>query len=1147
MSAPIESVVPAYRIDGAPVGPDAFYAVACDPRRHVVVEACAGAGKTWMLVSRILLALLEGAQPQEILAITFTRKAAGEMRSRLAQWLTELSADGGSDAQRIDALQQRGLDAATARALAPTLAGLQQRLQQAGRSVEIRTFHAWFSQLLKAAPLDLLTELGVQRDAQIVEDIADHESEVFRRFHGVVVADETLRADYHHLVQRHGRSQLRKWLDAAWSKRVEIELADAAGTLEPSVAAPASPCPDVDEAAQPTQWVRSSLVRQTMQRCASVLGASGKAKAAEAARAIEAALSMGALPTADDAAVFEALWAALHTQKDTPRKGLGDRPEQQAAIDLLLALRDALAQHEARDEHLRMVRLSRVLFAELAAYKRSRGLVEMADLERCAVALLGDSTLSGWVQERLDARVRHLLIDEFQDTSPLQWHALAAWLSGYAGAGGGASGQRPPSVFIVGDPKQSIYRFRRAEPKVFEAARDFVQHGLGGQVLSCDHTRRNAPEVLAVLNAVFSQAGRDGEFAGFRPHSTALGPVSGAGVRRLPPVLREPRDRDGEALSGNDVDTWRDTLTVPRVEPEQALRQQEADRVALAVREVLAGGVAPGEIQVLCRKRESLRLAAGSLAALGVPCAAVEEAQLFDAPEVRDLIAVLDVLASPSHALSLAQALKSPIFGCSDDDLVQLASAVAEAAIREATADAGDLPSSDGAGVSPPIATTRRRAVPLGWWKALHSLADPSSSLLRARELLRDWQRAAGVLPPHDLLDRIVDEGQVIERTLAAVPPTRRAAARASIDALLAQSLMLDGARGATPYNFVRALRRRRLKIVSPAQPDAVQLLTIHGAKGLEAEVVFVMDTQPEPTAADTATLLVQWLVDSPHPVCCAFIYAESQCPPSLRPLFEAEQAARRREELNGLYVSMTRAKHRVVFSATVPHRAPAAASWWQRLEPHAVAWSPGSAGQRAPGTPIPDLRLRVLPVWPAIAAPAIAQADNNPVGDKGDGGEASRLGQAVHRVLEWSVRCAPPLNDSLDKLCAAAAREFGAEVSPVQRVAAAILSSPACQHFFDASRLIWSGNEVSVVDGGEVLRIDRLVHVGAAGGKAGEDEPPVGVWWVLDYKLSHAPQQLDVHRQQLRRYQRAVSRLQPGAIVRCAFITGSGAVIELT
>ena len=1136
MSAPIAQAQPAYRIDGKRVDADAFYAVACDPRRHVVVEACAGAGKTWVLVSRILRALLDGAQPQEILAITFTRKAAGEMRARLNEWLTALSTQGGSDADRVLALQQRGLDVATAQAMAPALAGLQLRLQQVGRSVEIRTFHAWFSQLLKAAPLDLLIELGVQRDAQIVEDIADHESEVLRRFHGTVVADETLRADYHQLVQRRGRSQLRKWLDAAWAKRVEIELADAADTLEPSVAPPKAPWPEADPAAHPTQWVQSTELRQTLQRCASALGAANGKKAADAARAIEAALTMHASPAAD---VFDALWSALFTQKNTPRKGLGDSAPQQAAIDALAALRDAVAQHEARDEHLRMVRLSRALFAELAAYKRSRGLVEMADLERCAVALLGDSALSGWVQQRLDARVRHLLIDEFQDTSPLQWHALAAWLSGYAGAGGGASGQRPPSVFIVGDPKQSIYRFRRAEPKVFEAARDFVQQGLEGTVLSCDHTRRNAPEVLAVLNAVFGEAELSGEFAGFRPHSTSLDSVQGAGASRLPPVLREPKDPRSD-----DVDEpWRDTLTVPRIEPEQRLRQQEADRVALAVHEVLAGGVAPCEVQVLCRKRESLRLAAVALAALGVPCAAVEEALLLDAPEVRDLVAVLDVLASPGHALSLARALKSPIFGCSDDDLVQLATAVAsvttlaatEAAVDAESAAAGHADEFDDER-SAQHAAPRRRADPLGWWQALHSLPQPSPALQRARELLGAWQQAARVLPPHDLLDRIVSEGDVIARTLAAVPPVRRAAAQAAIEALLAQSLSLDGARGATPYNFVRALRRRRLTITAPVQPGAVQLLTIHGAKGLEAEVVFVMDTQPELPKAENASLLVHWPVQSTHPLTCAFVYAESRCPPLLAPLFADEQAARRREELNGLYVAMTRAKHRIVLSATEPHVAPTAASWWQRLEPHALAWPPIPALAVVRDAAIPPVHVRVLPTWQATASSAAAPRHERDVSNRG--GVNSGLGQAVHRVLEWAVRPGTPIPVALDTLCSAAAREFGADASAVHRIADAILNSPACQRFFDPRLQTWAANEVSVIEAGELLRIDRLVHLGAT-------ESEAEAWWVLDYKLSHAPEQLDAYRQQLARYQRAVSRLQPGVVVRGAFITGSGAVIE--
>ncbi len=1077
----------AYQAGGALVSRDVFYALACDPQRSVVVEACAGAGKTWMLVSRMLRALLEGAQPHEILAITFTRKAAGEMRQRLNEWLREFAAPGTAHAVRVQALVERGVPASKAEELAPALAGLHERLLSGGRPVEIRTFHAWFSQLLRAAPLELLAELGLQPDMELIEDIEEHRSEVFVRFHAALLRSPALRHDHQVLIARRGRAQARKWFEAVWAKRVEFELGDAAGVLEDSVAAVGEP-----GAAHPAQALQTAPWRESLRELAMALGL-GSAKAQDAATGIVMALTQ-----ADAPLMFEALWAALFTQEGTPRKQLGQTASLASVQQALADIGQQIHQHEAHQEHLRMVRLSRVLLAEFAAYKRARGLADMSDLEACGLALLRDATLAAWVQERLDARIHHVLIDEFQDTSPLQWHALHAWLSAYAGAGGGASGQRAPRVFIVGDPKQSIYRFRRAEPRVFAAASSFVVEALGGAMLACDHTRRNAPEVLQVLNAVFSSAAQGSEFSGFRAHTTELPATPGAAVFALARVPRPPRVAKAALLT-----EWRDTLTTPRHEPEEVLREQEAALVAKAIHTLVVGQqVRPADIFVLSRKRQSLRLVADALRALHLPYAAAEDFELMAAPEARDLVALLDCLVSPQHRLSLAQALRSPLFGASDDDL----NALAQHAV------AGD------------------------WWRALFALEPASPALVRARNLLQRWSLDAQTLPPHDLLDRIVAEGELRERVLATVPAELRVAALEAISAVLGQALLLDGGRYATPYNFVRALKRRAIKVAAPLQPDAVQLLTVHGAKGLEARVVFVMDADPEPQSAENATLLVDWPIDAAQPRACAFVYSEAACPPSLVALLAEERAARQREELNGLYVAMSRAKERLVFSATQPRYQPPGASWWQRVEPLAVAW-PNEQNQAVVASLPTAARLRVPPEWRVDQTPQHQLRVAAPPAPAAAETAATRLGQAVHRVLEWASPQPPPEHVDLGVLAQGAAAEFGSDAAEVERLAGVILHSPACAHFFRGPGLRWAGNEVPVSEAGEPLRIDRLVLL------ADVDGP---VWWVLDYKLQHTPQALAEYRAQLLRYRAAVQAAQAGAVVRCAFLTGAGAVVEV-
>lgn len=1107
---------PAYRCNGELVSRETFYAWACDPGRSVVVEACAGAGKTWMLVSRLLRALLDGAQPHEVLAITFTRKAAGEMRQRLNDWLLAFSEQHASVDKRIEELQSRGMGLEQARALAPRLGQLHAQLLQSGRPVQIYTFHRWFFQLLRAAPLELLGELQLSSDMQLVEDWADHEAEVFRRFHAAVLRDPGLQQDFHALVHEHGRSQLRKWLEVAWQKRIELALADEAGRLEKSVPPVAEQWPEFKGLSHPAEMLLQQQVQVALRALASVLG---KDKAALARKAADQLVS--AFEIQDASLQFLAVRAALYTKADTLRKAV-DVPALQAVLPHVEAIHAACEQQAAHEVHLRMVRLSRCFLHELGLYKRANGLADMADLELCAFRLLSNTHLSGWVQERLDARTRHLLIDEFQDTSPLQWHALQAWLSGYAGAGGGASGQRPPSVFIVGDPKQSIYRFRRAEPKVFEAAQVFVREGLHGVLLACDHTHRNAPGVLQLVNTVFEAACKQGEYSGFQAHTTQ----KTAANTNHPALCFLPTPETPQAIEkGNNnpeasEQEWRDTLTTPRVEPEQARRAAEAEQVAQAVAELVQQqGVPPQDIKVLSRTRAALLALQGALQARGLPFAAAGQYALGDEMVVRDLLALLDVLVSPQNDLSLAHALRSPIFGASDDDLMTLFEATRKSVVE--------------------------KGVPTSWWQALMALPNPSTPLKRAATLLTQWQLAAQQLPPHDLLDRIVAQGHVRERVATSWPPSLVSQALASIDALVAQALVLDGARYATAYRFVRALRRRSIQVAAPTPQAASALLTVHGAKGLQAPWVFLMDSDPTPKAAETVTLLVDWPVQSAAPLACGFVYSTKRCPPSLLPMLEVENEARQREELNGLYVALTRAESHIVISATpsASKRTAATPSWWSRLLPHAQAWPVPSLVNAANKTNIASATLWQLPVLQTSSSarpgPVSGPASESPLEDP-----SSHLGQAIHLALQWASqaldeqrRAASPTPPDLLACCQAAAQLHGVPLQEVNAVVQRIWQSPGCQPFYSSPQLRWAGNEVPVLVDGLNQRIDRLVAL---------EEGGQTTWWVLDYKLHPAPQTVEAYCTQLRTYANAVALLQGPNTVRCAFITGEGVFVEL-
>jgi len=1074
----------AYECNGQIISRQAFYAIACDPRRSVAVEACAGAGKTWMLVSRILRALLDGSAPHEILAITFTKKAAGEMRQRLQEWLHAFAEqDLPTLAQELMA---RGMEPHAAREHSAALQQLYRHTLEAGRPVQIRTFHSWFAALLATAPFAVLEHQGLPAQYELLEDESHAISEVWRPFLRTVAGNPELRADYEASIACYGHSSTHDALKDALQRRVEFLLADANGAVTQSVESVASQFPELAGGDDPALALLHSQY-SALQAAAQALGRASQPSYAAKGTQLETALST------EDA---DSMLDALLTKEGKERKfndSLNGISAIRHAQTLCERAQQARIQHAAWQHQQRMTRLTHALIAQFATLKRERGWIDMPDVERTALAMLSDPILSGWVQERLDTRVRHLLVDEFQDTSPLQWQALHAWLSGYAGAGGG---QLTPSVFIVGDPKQSIYRFRRAEPQVFIAAQRFIREGLEGSLLACDHTRRNASRIISTVNNAMQAASSEGNYHGFRPHTTES-PEAGQ-LLRLPPI--QPIAKKVEEKEK--FQDWRDSLTQARHEAETDQRMYECTQAAHWIAARIEVGIPAGEIMVLARKRDRLNAMQNALRALHIPCVQPEKAALAAQPEVQDIIALLDALVSPTHNLSLARALKSPVFGIDDAALVHLAKLAQETGSH--------------------------------WFTLLqhHELPAPAPKGIGARlARYREW---IDNLPPHDALQAIYQHSDILARYAAATPATQRERTLAHLRALLTAALHEGGGRYLTPYAFVRAMKRSNAPIPSRADDHAVRLLTIHGAKGLEADTVLLLDTDAVPQKAATMTTLIDWPGEQSAPLRFVFLASENHPPPSVTDMLAAERAERQREELNALYVAMTRARQCLVISCSQAKK-PNPTNWWGRLADNMEEEEIALSGT-ARSSQVTDISLFELPV--AATLPATLVKETQP--EKDQASLAARQGQAMHQLLEQ----VGPSGTAPHTLAqqgwpsarlARLARDFDLTAQATTQaaaIAARILQGEGAWAW-DISQIDHAINEAPLTHNGQLLRIDRLVRRKGQGG-----------WWILDYKSATQPETQPALRAQLHQYCQAVRTLLPGEAIRAAFLTGDGRMV---
>ncbi len=1087
--------------DGVAIGAAEFVGTACDPARSCMVEACAGSGKTWLLVARVIRLMLAGAAPGEILAITFTRKAAQEMRERLLRDLAEMAM--ADETQLVAALVERGLDGAAARAATDAARSLHERVLTADVPIAIETFHAWFGRLLARAPLGA----GLPATDNLLEGVGRLLGDAWLLFNARLQKEEAAgeRAAYLELMRLVGDTTVR-WLllsfvhrRAEWWSFVGEDDAAAAAARAGAPLRAALDSADVPLDAHPATTLRSPSFISAVTELIDTWQQAPNLESID--EWIDHASDWLVSPTADAALDLRAACRMVLTQKHTPRKALlpGNICAQlprlaaryAAAHDRITTTLARLLEAESNWRALRVhefgLRCGLLLLDCYQGLKAQRRALDFTDLEWHAFRLLHDEDHAAYMQARLDARYRHILLDEFQDTNPLQWQVLRAWLAAYEG-----DGERP-TVFAVGDPKQSIYRFRRAEPRIFDAALELLRSDFDAVHLRTNVTRRNSQTVNAVLNAAMPAANPL-----FLAQHT-LNSASGAFV--LLPLIEADNEEDEDGTKTDDVSAilLRDVLTTARPEQPLSAHYREGCAIAVALPRWIAAtavGTRPArwsDVLLLVRRRTHLAEIERGLRDGGVPFVSDRGGGLLGTPEADDLIALLQFLVAPFADLKLAHALRSPLFDCTDDDLIRLASTAGE-----------------------------------NWWQRLTTPdLNRSPELSRALRLLTDWLAAAGVLPVHDLLDRIFFEGDLRRRYAARVPRSLHAQVQANFDAFIELALKIDSGRYPSLPRFIDELRALALAADdeapdegAAAQGDAVRICTVHGAKGLEAEIVVLADTHNTPRA-DNGGVLVVWPPRAPRPHHLSLWWGEAvgRRGSARAEWFDDEMGQQRQEDWNLLYVAATRARQLLMVSG-VASKKKLPDTWYTRLNAAAelatsseapVASEPVEASPRL----VYDFRPAPLPT--GVRSPLREETD------------AMRVGSCWHVLLE---RAEP---DAQAPDVGAIAHEF--ELTPDQAqqahsAARAVLGSPGLRRFF--ARGVDPAAEIDVIDAaGELHRIDRLAEVD-------------GTLWVLDYKWQLLDSERAGYEKQIRRYCDVVRSIRSDVPVRGALVLSDGSLIEV-
>jgi ATP-dependent helicase/nuclease subunit A len=891
---------------------------AADPGRSAWVSANAGTGKTHVLTRRVLRLLLAGTAPERILCLTYTKAAAAEMSTRvfreLGFWVTK------SAAELTDALQTLLGRPPTAQETARARTLFASAIETPG-GLKVQTIHAFAERLLQRFPL----EAGVTPGFTILDDV------IARQLMREAV-DETLREATDEPTLPLGRALqsaiafatdesfddvLRSALDRkAWLEHVVTtyghddngNLIDPFTAVEPLYRQAFSVgCDDTRETIDEAR--ADVLSPEQIHHAAQVLAQSDKTTDNGLAEALARAAA-GANGTQRIAALLE----ALLTKDGKPRSDKrfitsAVRTAEPGLTDILCRARNRFAELTANrsaldaiDATLALMRLADAVLTHYTHSKARRAALDFEDLIRRTASLLRTSGSAAWVLYKLDGGLDHILVDESQDTSPEQWRIVEALAAEFfAGASGrseiGASARdaRPVqrTLFAVGDEKQSIYSFQGARPEEFaRMGLEFRTRARAASIpwedIPLTLSFRTVAPILNSVDRVFASEQRT-------PGLTALTTITSDTSHAASPV-RHAAHRVGHAGL---IEIWETEQPTEAVKPDPWSPDDEtasdegppavrlANRIADRIQQMIASGeklqsedrpITPGDIIILVRKRHPFAgPMVAALKARRINVAGADRLTLTDQIAVQDLIALGDFLTLPEDDLALANVLKSPLFGFDDDQLLA-------------------------------IAHNRKGTL----WKALLDHRSDHPAYEEAASLLREWRRRADFLPPFEFLAGVLDRDGMRQRLLARLG----AEAADSIDELLNLAIAFDDAAPPSLTGFLTWIREsnREIKRDMEHGRNEVRIMTVHGAKGLEAPVVFLPDTCSATSAGSTTSLYPLSIPPAHKEAPEAFVW-QVKSTDALGPIADGRNVVkqREREERNRLlYVAMTRARDRL-------------------------------------------------------------------------------------------------------------------------------------------------------------------------------------------------------------------------------------------